>query len=161
MFGYDRCTNDDSKAASAVIGKNPLTGKPIEISMAGASATSAIHAAMLALSVAMKNGSEKDFIEKVAVALVPMVMNDPHALCPLVGVMSRLIAIAKNDANVAFTEDGSVIILPVGMTPDEYPECTDTCSLTDLPDEGDDEGYPPLSFRDDEEDEDNDGLEEA
>lgn len=150
-LSYDRCPNDDSKASSATIGYNPETGKPIELSLNAVAACTALHAASLAITTAMKAGVEDDFLEKIALCLYPRLEEDPHAMCPIITINSMMSALHRQHARVLFTKDERVMIIPFGLNPKDYP----TDSLVCLVD-------PPSIPRDtDEDDFQNEGLQGA
>ncbi len=113
-IGYNRCPNDDWSAASVVIGINPITGKPIEVNINGISAITAIQSALSSLTTAMKAGHEEDFLEKVVLALMPGLKNDPHILCPLLTVLGEALLLLQGTLEVGSDYEGNIVFHPPG-----------------------------------------------
>lgn len=114
-LNYQRCPGDDWKAGSAPIGTNPKTGKPIELDIHAISAAHSIQSCLSTLSSAMKAGHERDFLETVALSLLPRSLDDPHSLCPLMSVVSMIMLMVRGEASASFGEDGRIIIGPADV----------------------------------------------
>lgn len=134
-IGYNRCPNDDFRAGTAVVGVNPDTGKSVELNINGVASVIAVQSAFLTVSAAMKNGHEKDFLEKIALCLFGKLTGDPHAICPLLTICSMCLLMLNEQAGVTFDKDGHVVIAP----PDFPVETGPGCMFDDM-DEGDDYG---------------------
>ena len=113
-IGYNRCPRDNWRAASAVVGVNPLTGKPIEVGINGISAVTAIQSALSSLTTAMKAGHEEDFLEKVVLALLPGLKVDPHILCPMLTILGEALLLLQGTLEVGFDGEGNVVFHPPG-----------------------------------------------
>lgn len=131
---YGRCPNDDWRAGSARVGVNPKTGDPIEININGVSAVLSIHSALSALTAAMKAGHEEDFIEKIVLALLPKVQDDPHCLCPLLAVLGEILLLLQGTLTVGSDSEGHVI-----FHPPESEELTGQGCMFDDDEEGDED----------------------
>jgi hypothetical protein len=122
-IGYNRCPNDDWKAGTAQIGENPKTGQPVELNINGISAVVSVQSALLTLSAAMKAGHEKDFIEKIALCLFGKLQDDPHAICPLLTVLSMVLLMLRGVVDVTFDNEGHVVITPPDVPIEPGPAC--------------------------------------
>lgn len=110
QLNYDRCPRDDLTVGVAAIGVNPNNDEPIELNIGGVASVIAIQSAMLTLSAAMKQGHEKDFLEKVALSIFGKLITDPHALCPLFTICSFCLLMLQREVGVTFDDDGNVVI---------------------------------------------------
>jgi hypothetical protein len=126
---YDRCENDDRKGGSARVGTNPDTGEPLEININGVAAAVAVQSAINTLGMAMKAGHEKDFLEKVSLALLRAIAEDPHSMCPLLTVLTMCIMMVHGGVTPRCDEEGYVVI--------RDPEEDESCMFD--PDEEDDD----------------------
>jgi hypothetical protein len=113
-LNYNRCPKDDWRAGSAEIGQNPDTGEPIELNINGVAAVQAVQSAMITLTAMLKAGHEDDFIEKVALCLWSKVGYDPHALCPMLKLLSLIALLTNGQAGISFKEDKTLVIAPPG-----------------------------------------------
>lgn len=118
-IGYNRCPNDDYKLGTAEIGVNPDTGKPIELNLNGVATVVAVQSALLTLGAALRNGHEPDFLEKVSLAVYGKLIEDPHALCPLLTICSMCLLMLRRGAAITFDKDGHVVIAPPGIPAEE------------------------------------------
>ena len=130
-IGYNRCPKEEWSAAVATVGINGKTGKPIEINVNGVSAAISIHAALMSLTAAMHAGHEEDFLDKIVITLTPRIIDDPHILCPMLTVLSKLLLLVQGHVEVSFGEDERVQI-----GPEEEPNPPSMC-LFDEEEEGD------------------------
>lgn len=152
MLNYDRCPNDDMKIGTGVIGTNPKTGKPIELTVNELSAVASVHAAMLSITVAMRSGAEEDFIEKIALALSSRIAEDPHSLCPFSNLIAAMTALATGIGKVSFSKEGHVVIAPEGINLDDWEK---GCPLERfLGNQEDSEDQPDLRLSDPDDDDD-------
>lgn len=135
-MNFNRCPNDDLKSGTGIIGKNPETGKPIELGLNGLANVAAIQSALVGISASMKAGHEKDFLEKIALCLFERLLGDPHALCPLVTICTMCLGMLVQECEVTFDEEGHVIIAP----PDVDIGSGLTCMLEEDDDEEEGEG---------------------
>lgn len=137
---YNRCSNDTMRASSAKIGENPETGKALELNINGVATVISIQSAMMTLSAAMKAGHEEDFLEKVALTLFGKLTSDPHAICPLLAIVSMIMIMLAEGGGVSFNEKGLL-----GISSPEMPLNPDeTCMLGEFDEEDeedDDELY--------------------
>ncbi len=130
MLNYNRCREDDVKACTAIIGKDPETGQLIELNIHGMAAAIAVHSAVLAVSAAIKTGVEEGFLERMALALIPRLEADPHLLCPMVRLFSKLLMLATNNASIEFGDEGEVKIVWNKLDIDQAE--AEACPLADL-----------------------------
>ncbi len=135
---YGRCPNSDPGDRVAQIGINPDTGQPVELDINGVASVTAVQSALLTLGAALKKGHEKDFLEKVALCLFGKLVDDPHALCPLLTICSMCLLMLTKQAGVTFDEEGRVVIVPPDSSAEAGPTGP-TCMFDD--DDGEDEDY--------------------
>lgn len=110
--GYNRCPNDDPQTDKVHIGVNPNTGCPIELDVNGVASVMAIQSAILTLGAALKGKHEVDFLEKVSLCLFERLLVDPHALCPLITICGMCLLMITKQAEIEFSKDGHVVIVP-------------------------------------------------
>jgi hypothetical protein len=109
-MNYSRCPNDDRRVRQVRVGKHPDTGQSVELNMNGISTVVSIWSAMCTLTATMKAGHEEDFLEKVALTLFGHLTQDPHALCPLLRVLSMCLLMLQETASITFDKEGHLTI---------------------------------------------------
>jgi len=122
-IAYERCPSDDWKAGTAQIGVNPKTGQAIELNINGVSAIVAIQSALLTLSAMMKAGYEEDFLEKITLCLSSKLRDDPHAICPLLTVLSTCMLMLRGETTTTFDDENCITISPLNVLVDRGPVC--------------------------------------
>ena len=132
---YRRCPQDDVIPVHTAIGVNPDNGEPIELNSGGMASVVAVQSAMLTLSTSMKNGTETDFLEKVALSVLGTLADDPHSLCPLFSVCSFCLLMLKERAGITFDDEGNVVI----ASEDGGSVAKHDCALSLMDDEEDDD----------------------
>lgn len=109
-INYDRCPKDNFQVVNTPIGVNPNNNEPIELNIGGVASVIAIQSAMLTLSTAMKNGTETDFLQKVALTLFGKLTSDPHALCPLFTVCLFCLLMLQDSTSITFDDKGNIVL---------------------------------------------------
>lgn len=85
---YGRCRDDDPRyVVSKQVGV-ALDGSVIEVGLAEWASASAIDGALETVTLAIKNGVVGDFQLRTALALAGRRVDDPHAICPVVGILA-------------------------------------------------------------------------
>ncbi len=135
-ISHKRCSGDMDEFEDVQIGANPSTGQPVMLGTGGVASVLAVQSAMMTLSTTLKNGHEKDFLEKIALALNKKLSGDPHALCPLLTVCSMCLLMLTKQVELTFDSENHLVI----RVPAVSAAFDQTCAFNDDDDDDDNEG---------------------
>ncbi len=138
-ISHKRCSGDMDEFEDAQIGENPGTGQPIMLSLGGVASVVAVQSAMTTLGAVLKNGHEKDFLEKITLALYSKLKVDPHTLCPLLTVCVRCLLLLTQKTEVTFDKENHLIICAPDVLDTDDAWYDQTCIFD--ADEEEDEDY--------------------